>query len=135
MSRFTLLLLPVLFLAGLAIVFVEGRPAKSGPTYALVVEQVGKARDGVTPLEALRITKRELLDKLEGFFPDYAALPKSDRAAGWDAGYEVFVDAGTGKSVRILVSHHCKFWSTGDGDFDVKGDFEQFVSTLRDTAE
>jgi hypothetical protein len=60
-------------------------------------------------------------------------MPKSNMAAGWKAGYEVYFDFPRGKTIRVTTSANDKgrTWTVGQGDFDTKGDFNGFVKKLR----
>ncbi len=52
----------------------------------------------------------------------------------WVAGYDVYIDDSSGRTVHIIVSHDngdgLQFWTVGKGDLEVAGDFEKFVEAL-----
>jgi hypothetical protein len=118
--------------AGLAVWAVAAdKPAPAGqPTAALVV-----VYDGGKVPKAHRLTETRQVAALAAHFPGYEKRPSSDRAAGWEMGYEVYFDYPDGVSARLRVSsprNRLTHWSIGRGDFEAEGDFHRLVASLRE---
>ena len=112
-----------------AVRVTEGFPASEQPDSVLIVDLTGHTAD----LDALRITNPAHIVTLESFFPNYRDRPQSGMAGGWEAAYYVYFDFRNGEAVRITVSADMDStsWSTGHGDFAVRGNFHEFVKSRR----
>lgn len=108
------------------------KPEEAKPFSALIVPAGVILQSGVGTVKAIRLVDKTKLAELESFFPNYRKLPKSDVAAGWMAGYDVYFDFPHGKAIRVTVSanDNGRTWSVGEGDFDTKGAFAGFVKKL-----
>ncbi len=82
------------------------------------------------PMErvAWQIQDPDMLGRLESFFPGYRQLAESDHSGGWLARYMVYVNFNRGRSIRLLSDG--RSWSTGQSDWPVEGNFEEFAEEL-----
>lgn len=136
---FTLHLLPVVLFSTVVItVFLHGTLASEEPgdqdraIRATIVIESTLSKDGIGETRAICIVNQEKLTALESFFPGYRRLPSSDEAGAWEAKYRVYFDFPGGKSICVTVSenHDAGYWSVGRGDFETKGNFNEFVDGL-----
>ncbi|MDX1963406.1 MAG: hypothetical protein SFX18_09650 [Pirellulales bacterium] len=98
------------------------------PSAAMIlVYEIGKLTRTIQLHDAGKIAA------LAAHFPGYERRPTSNIAGGWKRGYEVYFNFPLGNTIRLDISspmNHPQHWSLGDGDFDVEGDFHQFVLGL-----
>ena len=82
---------------------------------------------------AINILDRDLITKLEAFFPNYDRFPSSNREpVGWKEGYCVYFNFGEGKTIKVVVAKNDNggIWSMGHGDLVTNGNFAKFVRDL-----
>lgn len=99
---------------------------KAGSATIVVIGNQGVAKTHL-------VSDPEKMAALEEFFPDYRKQPTSNVSAGWKAGYFVYFDFPRGESIKLVVSPTTfakVYWTTGQGDFPVKGDFAKFLEEL-----
>ena len=111
----------------------KGQQKDRAPGSAVIVREGVHSREGIGQTTAISIVDRKTVTKLEAFFPNYRKYPASNRAAGWKAGYRVYVNFGKGRTARVTVSQNGggDTWSMGEGDFATHGDFPTFVKDLQ----
>lgn len=105
----------------------EPAPATPPSAALVVVYDQGKAA------KVHRLTEAKQVAALAAHFPGYEKRPRSDTAAGWKRGYEVYFDYSDGVSVRLTVSspkNEPTHWSVGRGDFEAEGNFHKFAADL-----
>jgi hypothetical protein len=120
-------------LVGLAIAFLgcngnggAGKPAGPGSATIVVIGKQGVSKTYLLS-DAAKIAA------LEAFFPNYRNRPTNPNAAGWKAGSYVYFDFPKGESLKLVVSPTGganTYWTMGQGDHAVVGDFAKFLATL-----
>ena len=125
----------VIWLGNTSSIATEKTPAKKSsseaPSCALIVVEGVHTKDRIGQFRAISILDPKKLAKLETFFPNYRKLPASDIAAGWEMRYRVYFEFPEGKAIHLSVSAGKEAsWSIGRGDFDVVGNFDEFVKAL-----
>ena len=113
----TMTLMGVLIASGIVGCAHHGSPS------AIIV----RTHPGPDVSEVLRINDPATLRQLESHFPRYKARPGSIWGGAWIAGYDVYIDDSSGRTVHIMVSHDIdgsQFWTVGKGDLEVAGDFD-----------
>jgi hypothetical protein len=116
-------------IGGVLIASSVGGCAPHRSTSAIVV----RIHPGPDVSEVLRVQDPTAMRRLESRFPRYWMRPGSMWGGGWIAGYDVYIDDNSGRTVHIMVSHDVdgsQFWTVGKGDFEVAGDFEKFVKAI-----
>jgi len=77
------------------------------------------------------VTDSRQIAALEALFPAYQTTPESDTAAGYIAQYVFRFELPDGSSIRVVSDGDGDLWSTGSGDFPVKGNLKQTVDQLK----
>jgi hypothetical protein len=130
MRKLVLSSLGLLAIAALAVLAFRGTMSRSEvPQSALIV----KYGDGRAQTKVYRLADAKDIATLEAFFPGYQERRQSNFAAGWAAGYEVYFNFSAGRSIHLTVSHPGAgnpYWSLGDGDFNINGDFHKYVTDM-----
>ncbi len=83
-----------------------------------------------------RITDGKELAALEVFFPNYRSRLPLVRSRAWYPDYEVYFNFPGGETLRLEVTlkrtpPQWRAFDRGDGDHDMKGDFQKFVAGLK----
>lgn len=101
----------------------------------VIIEGIHSGK-GVGQLTAISVVDRKRIEAIEEFFPNYQQRPSSGEAGAWIAGAAIYFDFTNGQSVRVTVSQNddMKWWSVGDGDFEVNGEFAAYLKELREIA-
>lgn len=104
------------------------------PRRVVVVIEGVHSRGGVGQFTAISVVDRTRIEAIEEFFPNYQHRPSSDQAGAWMAGAAIYFDFGKGRSVCVTVSQNAdmKWWTVGDGDFEVNGNFDAYLKELRE---
>ena len=90
---------------------------------------VVNATDHAAPVTNV-VTDARHIAALEALFPAYQTRPESDTAAGYIAQYVFVFELPGGSSIRVVSDGDGELWSTGSGDFPVKGNLKQTVDQL-----
>jgi len=88
------------------------------------------ATDHAAPVTNVHTDARDIA-ALEALFPAYQTKPESDTAAGYIAQYVFVFELPGGSSIRVVSDGDGELWSTGSGDFPVKGNLTQTVDQLK----
>jgi hypothetical protein len=110
------------WIVGISAAVADEAPER--PVSALIVfDHEGKTT-------ALRVEGERQLAILENYFPGYRTGVKGNDPGSWEPRYEVYINLKHGRTYRILVSSNSRFWSMGQGDFELRGYFADFVAAL-----
>jgi len=121
-----------LALAVIAIIIGAGCSQQTVPplkTFANRVTVVA-ATDHTHPVTNV-VTDSRHIAALEALFPAYQTTPESDTAAGYIAQYVFMFELPDGSSIRVVSDGDGDLWSTGSGDFPVKGNLKQTLDQLK----
>ena len=88
-------------------------------------------RTDISALVTNAVTDLRDIAALEALFPSYQTRPESDIAFGYIAQYTFTFELPDGDSILVVSDGDGKLWSTGHGDFAVKGDLKKTVSRLK----
>jgi hypothetical protein len=106
-----------------------GKPHQ--PISAVIVRSGEYTEEGISHTTAINILDRDIIKKLEAFFPDYDRSPSSKKPPmGWEEGYCVYFNFGDGKTIEVVVAMEGQIWSMGHGDLVINGNFAKFVKDL-----
>lgn len=119
--------------------FSEWIVKEESPRRAIVVIEGVHRREGVGQMTSISVVNREKIEALEKFFPNYRQRPTSDLAGGWELGASIYFDFRDGRSVCVGVSENeedgKEWWTVGQGDFVVQGNFAAYLKQLRDIGQ
>ena len=88
------------------------------------------ATDHTAPVTNV-VTDSRHIAALEALFPAYQTTPVSDTSAGYIAQYVFMFELPDGSAIRLVSDGDGDLWSTGIGDFPVKGNLKQTVDQLK----
>ena len=119
-------------LAVIAIIIGAGCARQAAPppkTFANRVTVVDLT-DHTAPVTNV-VTDSRHIAALEALFPAYQTTPESDTAAGYIAQYVFVFELPDGSSIKVVSDGDGELWSTGSGDFPVKGNLKTTLGQLK----